>query len=113
MATGGVPAVERRDTASRGARGIPPRSAATAHETSQPHLGALRPLPEGVPSPPAARSGPARLRRARRARGELMFWIQLVVVLAAIFVGARLGGIGLGVMGGLGLTVLTFVFHLQ
>jgi anaerobic C4-dicarboxylate transporter DcuA len=42
-----------------------------------------------------------------------MFWLELVVVLAAIFVGARLGGIGLGVMGGLGLAVLTFVFHLQ
>ncbi|ABC81529.1 anaerobic C4-dicarboxylate transporter family protein [Anaeromyxobacter dehalogenans] len=42
-----------------------------------------------------------------------MIWLQLVVVLAAIFVGARLGGIGLGVMGGLGLGVLTFVFHLQ
>jgi anaerobic C4-dicarboxylate transporter DcuA len=42
-----------------------------------------------------------------------MFWLELVVVLAAIFVGARLGGIALGVMGGLGLVVLTFVFHLQ
>ncbi|ACG73312.1 anaerobic c4-dicarboxylate antiporter, Dcu family [Anaeromyxobacter sp. K] len=42
-----------------------------------------------------------------------MIWLQLVVVLAAIFIGARLGGIGLGVMGGLGLGVLTFVFHLQ
>ncbi len=29
-----------------------------------------------------------------------MFWLELAVVLAAIFVGARLGGIGLGVMGG-------------
>jgi anaerobic C4-dicarboxylate transporter DcuA len=42
-----------------------------------------------------------------------MFWLQLLVVLGAIFVGARMGGIGLGVMGGLGLTVLTFAFHLQ
>ncbi|WP_212979884.1 anaerobic C4-dicarboxylate transporter family protein [Paenibacillus azoreducens] len=42
-----------------------------------------------------------------------MFWIQLLIVLLAIFVGARLGGIGLGVMGGLGLTVLTFGFGLQ
>ena len=31
----------------------------------------------------------------------------------AIIVGARLGGIGLGVMGGVGLAVLTFVFGLQ
>ena len=42
-----------------------------------------------------------------------MFWLQFSVVLAAIFVGARLGGIGLGVLGGLGLAILTFVFHLQ
>ena len=42
-----------------------------------------------------------------------MFWLQFSVVLVAIFVGARLGGIGLGVLGGLGLAVLTFVFHLQ
>ncbi len=42
-----------------------------------------------------------------------MFWLELLVVLAAIFIGARLGGIGLGVMGGLGLAVLTFAFHLQ
>lgn len=39
--------------------------------------------------------------------------IQLLFVLTAIVVGARLGGIGLGVMGGLGLAVLTFVFGLQ
>lgn len=34
-------------------------------------------------------------------------------VLVAIIVGARLGGIGLGVMGGVGLAILTFVFGLQ
>lgn len=39
--------------------------------------------------------------------------LQLLFVLAAIIVGARLGGIGLGVMGGVGLTILTFVFGLQ
>ncbi len=42
-----------------------------------------------------------------------MFWFELLVVLLAIFVGARLGGIGLGVMGAVGLAVLTFGFHLQ
>jgi len=42
-----------------------------------------------------------------------MFWLQFLVVLAAIFIGARLGGIGLGILGGLGLAVLTFVFNLQ
>ncbi|KAA0892086.1 anaerobic C4-dicarboxylate transporter [Oryzomonas rubra] len=42
-----------------------------------------------------------------------MFWLEFAVVMAAIFIGARLGGIGLGAMGGIGLAVLTFVFHLQ
>lgn len=39
--------------------------------------------------------------------------LQLLIVLVAIIIGARLGGIGLGVMGGLGLAVLTFVFGLE
>ena len=39
--------------------------------------------------------------------------IQFLFVLAAIIVGAKLGGIGLGVLGGLGLAILTFVFGLQ
>lgn len=39
--------------------------------------------------------------------------LQLLFVLVAIIVGARLGGIGLGVMGGVGLAVLTFIFGLQ
>lgn len=39
--------------------------------------------------------------------------IQFLFVLVAIIVGARLGGIGLGVMGGIGLAILTFVFGLQ
>jgi anaerobic C4-dicarboxylate transporter DcuA len=42
-----------------------------------------------------------------------MFWIQFIIVLACIFIGARLGGVGLGVMGGVGLAILVFVFHLQ
>jgi len=42
-----------------------------------------------------------------------MFWLEFAVVMATIFIGARLGGIGLGAMGGIGLAVLTFVFHLQ
>lgn len=39
--------------------------------------------------------------------------LQLAFVLIAIIIGARLGGIGLGVLGGLGLAVLTFVFGLE
>ncbi len=39
--------------------------------------------------------------------------LQLAFVLVAIIIGARLGGIGLGVMGGIGLAILTFGFGLQ
>lgn len=42
-----------------------------------------------------------------------MFWIQFLIVLGCIFIGARLGGVGLGVMGGVGLAILVFVFGLQ
>ena len=40
-------------------------------------------------------------------------WLQLLFVLLAIIVGARVGGIGLGVFGGLGLAVLTFICGLE
>ena len=39
--------------------------------------------------------------------------LQLLIVLLCIIVGARLGGMGLGVMGGLGVALLTFVFGLK
>ena len=39
--------------------------------------------------------------------------LQLAFVLVAVIIGARLGGIGLGVMGGIGLAILTFGFGLQ
>lgn len=42
-----------------------------------------------------------------------MMLVQLLLVLVCIIIGARLGGIGLGVMGGVGVAVLTFVFGLQ
>lgn len=42
-----------------------------------------------------------------------MLFLQLLVVLVTIIIGARLGGIGLGVMGGVGLAILSFVFGLQ
>lgn len=41
-----------------------------------------------------------------------MIWLELAVVLACIVVGSRLGGIGMGVMGGIGLVVLVFAFGL-
>jgi anaerobic C4-dicarboxylate transporter DcuA len=37
-----------------------------------------------------------------------MVWVELAVVLLMIVIGARLGGLGLGVMGGLGVAVLSF-----
>lgn len=42
-----------------------------------------------------------------------MIWVQLAIVLFFLFVGARIGGAGLGLMGGLGLAVLVFVFGLK
>ncbi|MBR5297706.1 MAG: anaerobic C4-dicarboxylate transporter [Parabacteroides sp.] len=39
--------------------------------------------------------------------------LQLVFVLLAIIIGARIGGIGLGILGGFGLAILTFIFGLQ
>ncbi|NBI12183.1 anaerobic C4-dicarboxylate transporter [[Haemophilus] felis] len=42
-----------------------------------------------------------------------MFLIQFAIVLLCILIGARLGGIGLGVMGGVGLSILAFVFGLK
>ena len=41
------------------------------------------------------------------------FLIQFAIVLVCILLGARAGGIGLGVFGGLGLAILTFGFGLQ
>lgn len=43
----------------------------------------------------------------------MMFWIQFIVLLTCIFIGARMGGIGLGVMGGVGLAILVFIFGLE
>jgi len=41
-----------------------------------------------------------------------MIWIELVVLLLAIVAGARIGGIALGAMGGLGLCLFVFAFGL-
>ena len=42
-----------------------------------------------------------------------MIYIELLIVLLAIFVGARVGGIGLGIFGMIGLGILVFCFGLQ
>lgn len=41
-----------------------------------------------------------------------MMWIELLILLACIVLGARLGGIGLGATGGMGLALLVFAFGL-
>ncbi len=45
-------------------------------------------------------------------KGAAMIWLELLVVLVCIFVGARLGGIALGTVAGIGLVVLVFIFGL-
>jgi len=42
-----------------------------------------------------------------------MFWIHFAILLLAIFIGIRVGGIGLGLVGGTGVTIFTFAFHMQ
>ena len=41
-----------------------------------------------------------------------MIWLELLIVIACIFVGSRLGGIGLGTIAGIGLVILVFIFGL-
>ena len=36
-----------------------------------------------------------------------LFWIELVIMLACIFIGARFNGVGLGIWGGVGLFILS------
>ena len=43
---------------------------------------------------------------------EYAVYLELLVVLIAIFVGAKVGGIGLGIFGMLGMSILVFVFKL-
>src|SRR6185436_5647691 len=42
-----------------------------------------------------------------------MIFVQLAIVLICIFLGARMSGIGLGVMGMIGLLSLIFIFRMQ
>lgn len=44
---------------------------------------------------------------------DMMFWMELAVVIIAIFIGAKWGGAGLGAAGGIGLGVLVFGFGMQ
>lgn len=40
-----------------------------------------------------------------------MFWVELLIVLAVIFIGVRVGGTFMAMAGGVGMLILTFVFH--
>ncbi len=42
-----------------------------------------------------------------------MFWVQFGVLLLAIYVGIRVGGMGLGLIGGTGVTIFTFAFGMN
>ncbi|UNA33455.1 anaerobic C4-dicarboxylate transporter family protein [Klebsiella pneumoniae subsp. pneumoniae] len=48
-----------------------------------------------------------------KTRKAYMFGAELVIVLLAIYLGARLGGIGIGFAGGLGVLVLTLIFQIK
>lgn len=43
---------------------------------------------------------------------QVTFWVQLIIVLIALFYGARKGGMALGLVGGLGLLILIFGFRI-
>lgn len=49
---------------------------------------------------------------ARNNLGVGMFWTELAFILVALVFGARVGGVFLGMVGGLGVAVLVFVFGL-
>ncbi len=42
-----------------------------------------------------------------------MFWVEFAVLLLAIFIGIRVGGLGLGLIGGTGVTVFAFAFGMK
>jgi len=41
-----------------------------------------------------------------------MLWIALIIFLACIIIGSRIGGIGMGTIAGLGLVIFVFFFHM-
>ncbi len=42
-----------------------------------------------------------------------MFWVHFAILLFAIYVGIRVGGVGLGLIGGAGVTIFTFAFGMK
>jgi anaerobic C4-dicarboxylate transporter DcuB len=45
--------------------------------------------------------------------GSTMFWIELIIVLAIIFLGVRKGGTFLAMAGGIGMFIMTFILHVK
>ena len=41
----------------------------------------------------------------------LTFWLEFALVLGAILIGIRRGGVALGMIGGMGVAALAFIFH--
>jgi anaerobic C4-dicarboxylate transporter DcuB len=41
----------------------------------------------------------------------VQFWVQFILVLGAILIGIRRGSVALGMLGGLGVAILTIGFH--
>lgn len=56
---------------------------------------------------------PNRFRMYNNLELVIMLVLQLLFIMTAIIAGARLGGIGLGVTGGIGMAVLVFLFGLE
>src|SRR5512136_1865741 len=42
-----------------------------------------------------------------------MFWVHFGILLLAIYIGIRVGGVGLGLIGGTGVTIFTFAFGMK
>lgn len=44
---------------------------------------------------------------------SIQFLIQIIIVLICLFYGAKKGGIALGLLGGIGILMLVFAFHIK
>lgn len=42
-----------------------------------------------------------------------MFWFQLIIIILLIFFGARKGDVFMGLLGGVGVAIFVFIFHVQ
>lgn len=42
-----------------------------------------------------------------------MFWIQLLIIIVLIYFGAKIGDVFMGLLGGVGVAIFVFIFHIQ